>query len=1853
ETEIEYFPISPTLTRIRIHKNTKPQNQVLCYPLSVPPHPRHVFSEYKRSAPSSVTVSSIPKAPPIPPSPPKRRSSRNSNTLRLISTMKVRTEKSPSSRRHETCFTTTSNVDKNKVKYLKDKITCKLSPTPKRKGEIETKPKLKVTKTLSVSPSLRSSITSTLSTSKSFPNKVNSKTDISLLRDQCCSSRSSSASPVRKVCKTCTVTVPKRATTAAKIKPGTFGSEKRKADMTLPKVSIDKSNKLSKSTDLLSPTEVKKAVISQINALPTGTTYKKTHALYSSVRNGLSPSKDKSLPIQVAYSQRGRELLRSSQISTSLPTTPLLSRVSRTRTTTPSPCPSEKSQKSQSTSFDSLKSLKTFKKETTPISKSSSLTSLRPSKNSKQKSKEVAASENKKLKKSKKDQLNGEIAKREKKGKVKPPEKLLKKCAGKAAGTEIVRRLRSMEEEDEASENIYALTQDAIQRQREAIQTNSFFQHLFWRDIPSPPPSIVSQSSWIAEKTRLLQRHASSFSEPTIGALKIYLNHTKPVTDSKFKSLDAALVRSRSASPKSVTWKIEKFGAKDEKARSISLPPKLVFTETSRPISPILVRKYPSKESLERKRHDSDRSRYSSPTKLIFTETSRPVSPVIERKKYSTDISSSQEYIYKKGRTGSPSLKMIFTETSRPVSPVIERKAIKRDEASVERSYSPFKSILSETKRPPSPVAVRRYIDTSHDCGIKKSASTSRLIFSETSRPVSPVIERKRISRRDIGYSVQQLKEEREKSSSPTTKLFFTETSRPVSPVVERRTVRSDRESSSSPLTRQILQTLSPVIDRKHVHRETYRTKSPATESKYIGTKVQHTVEPERSYSPSSKLFFTETSRPVSPVVERRYIKQSIERDRSSSPVSKLYFTETSRPVSPVTERRYARELEEERSLSPTSKLFFTETSRPVSPVVHRKVIRAITPPSPPIIRSSSSRKILQTKSSRGTEDVKKKPIRSSSADEVEELAFDDDIQSITSSEFPHKEYKTFFTEILHSPRRCSRFKELNKFYSTLERMGELERTTSSSELRPRRRHEEEIIDYDRWKEVHTRERAEKELETLYIRLKDDQREKGFLFRPKDVEAYRWKRELDRGLRIKDKSVENIKDNFEKLKEGSYKSDAMPDELVFSRELYKPLWRGSSVADLASSLVERRSQSEGRVTSMRKKLLESERLLTHGIGSRIWSSLSSEQINLLKGQLAEIYSQNGQRKYAPPIDYAIDVSAESHVPYRPRLSVRRNSDELVRRRHVSEPSKTSDPMSISLVLSENEKKRLSQSLSREVMDRVSQRQQHKASLSLVLGKETRGAIAAAEAKMKSSASEVASPRTCYSLEMSEDEKDRKHKDSDFVLVLAKDDTDAHKNNINETMQEWAQPRKALVSTDVTNRVTSMSETESGSTDESTKTVVYLGNKDVLKKVEYFEQVAEEQPYRPTIYRAADNHNNDEEPATDTQQEELEACHAEELRQPPRKLVSSQSYQDFKELFGEQEQNKVTTALSAVRPPPPNCGSSNASTSKAPSSESLLPNRNIRIMKTGEVLYLKNRFEHMDNFTNVKPSLSPPRRSRSDPELDRKNQIIIPGQISGEVDSLRRKYEYPWIFNRGRSRIRRGGVVSPIYFRADDRYMPHINIISKIASLYPKKTVFLSDVRQKSSEELARILGCPLGEVERLRQKFDSPERNISLLGHMFTSSPNLHELRDIAPYLTGPWTAHKYPKMEDNTRSLSSPETVQSSWDTSSVRKNRPRPKSTSPPRLKTKQLSPILKSRPRVVVANGNAKQNYDPKIHQPIGRYQPPCPKSAPVRYKSSWPQTTRPSVTFKGVVFYDKKKARRRHLLKKFLHVVEPFS
>lgn len=635
-------------------------------------------------------------------------------------------------------------------------------------------------------------------------------------------------------------------------------------------------------------------------------------------------------------------------------------------------------------------------------------------------------------------------------------------------------------------------------------------------------------------------------------------------------------------------------------------------------------------------------------------------------------------------------------------------------------------------------------------------------------------------------------------------------------------------------------------------------------------------------------------------------------------------------------------------------------------------------------------------------------------------------------------EYQTYVRELRHSSKKSERFKELHNFYCSLERLGELEKTAEKASNKVRTRGN--LVDYDKWKTIRTKERAETEIKSIQTKLEDVQKSKDVLYKTKDPEDIRWKRNLDRGLRNKETSVDDLKRKFHALGNDTYHKPEL--------NVYRPLWRGNSVQDVANSLKHITSSKRGRPVSEDRESncipipRRSSSKSPSNIGCRIWSSLSMEQLNRLKTQLNEVYSTisdlNGERiprslqRNRLKSNYEIEVNDRvKRSEISSSLYIRSSSMGPPSKKEKEEGIRKSDSIG-SVCLSENEKKKISRNISNEVLEKKNK----KYSGSLVIPKETLGAIAAV--KCKKNISESVSPRTCYSIDVSEEECNAKN----YLLVLA-DNEDKTK-----MVSDWANGAN-------------ISESSS-----SASTVIHLGSKKT-------------------------------------------------------NLHSSQSFSSMKCILGERE-----------------CMRRNIFSS---------PDRNYEysnIIKNGAVRKLCRKFESFDDlrFLHTPFESNTIIRYRSDPEIHRN---IIKYHEYGDVQNLKTKYE------------RAKSPVPKCPLRPDNRLMPRINVISKLARL---------------QEKLNK------GEVERIRIMFENKNRAF-MLGQFYTSTPDLREARKMIPFLDCNWMAHKYPEPEP----LPKPKT---------------RPKSASPIRNNKKHHHPsILKHSKH----DGFLSQPYNPEAHKPKYRWTP----------------------------------------------------
>lgn len=640
-------------------------------------------------------------------------------------------------------------------------------------------------------------------------------------------------------------------------------------------------------------------------------------------------------------------------------------------------------------------------------------------------------------------------------------------------------------------------------------------------------------------------------------------------------------------------------------------------------------------------------------------------------------------------------------------------------------------------------------------------------------------------------------------------------------------------------------------------------------------------------------------------------------------------------------------------------------------------------------------------------------------------------------------EYQTYVRELRHSSKKSERFKELHNFYCSLERLGELEKTAEKASNKVRTRGD--LVDYDKWKTIRVKERAENEIKSLQAKLEDVQKSKDVVYKTKDPEEIRWKKNLDRGLRNKETSVVDLKRKFYAL--GSDTLYRKPEVNV-----YRPLWRGTSVQDVANSLKHITSSKRGRPVSEDRDRSytsvprRSSSKSPSNIGCRIWSSLSMEQLNRLKTQLNEVYSTisdlKGERVPRSLQSNKLNNNYEVEVNNRVKKSeissslyIRSSSTGPTRRKDREEGLRKADSIG-SVCLSENEKKKISKNLSIEVLEKKNK----KNSGSLVVPKETLGAVAAR--KCKNNIPESVSPRTCYSIDVSEEESVAKNFDKNYLLVLA-DNEDKQK-----MVSDWANG-------------TNVSESSS-----SASTVIHLGTKKT-------------------------------------------------------NLHTSQSFSSIKCILGERE------CMRRVMSPYPDRFYEYS-----------------RVIQNGAVRNLCRKFESFDDIRFLHSPIESHilKRYKSDPELHRS---IIKYHEYGDVQNLKTKYE------------RAKSPVPKCPLRPDNRLMPRINVISKLASLQDKLTT---------------------GEVERIRDMFENKTRAF-MLGQFYTSTPDLREARKMIPFLDCNWTAHRYPEPEH-------------------ISKRKVRPKSASPVRHSRKHQHPSILKHSKT---DGFLSQPYNPEAHKPKYRWTP----------------------------------------------------
>jgi sorbin and SH3 domain containing protein 1 len=185
------------------------------------------------------------------------------------------------------------------------------------------------------------------------------------------------------------------------------------------------------------------------------------------------------------------------------------------------------------------------------------------------------------------------------------------------------------------------------------------------------------------------------------------------------------------------------------------------------------------------------------------------------------------------------------------------------------------------------------------------------------------------------------------------------------------------------------------------------------------------------------------------------------------------------------------------------------------------------------------------------------------------------------------------------------RFQELTNFYSSLERIGQLEKAISQTDLR--RKDRNEIREFNFRQRIRAYEKAEKELKFLTDTLRDQQDKKNVFFQAQDPDKIRWNERKDAGLRVRDKSVEDLKQVF--VKKNNY-------NVAFHQIDVKPsLGRDNSVLERAYKMATKYGTTN-----------EDSHLVNHGLSPKLLGTLSSTQKSKLIDQLNEIYTNYDKKR---------------------------------------------------------------------------------------------------------------------------------------------------------------------------------------------------------------------------------------------------------------------------------------------------------------------------------------------------------------------------------------------------------------------------------------------------------------------------------------------------------------------------------------------------------------------------------------------------------------------------------------------------
>ncbi|CAG0900909.1 unnamed protein product [Darwinula stevensoni] len=806
------------------------------------------------------------------------------------------------------------------------------------------------------------------------------------------------------------------------------------------------------------------------------------------------------------------------------------------------------------------------------------------------------------------------------------------------------------------------------------------------------------------------------------------------------------------------------------------------------------------------------------------------------------------------------------------------------------------------------------------------------------------------------------------------------------------------------------------------------------------------------------------------------------------------------------------------------------------------------------------------------------------------------------------QEYQRYILELFHSTPKSDRFLKLKKFYANLEKIARIEKTCSTADLIQLSR--ENMIDFETWKRFRTVERAQDELKALYKELDEAQTQREFQYKAKDQKSLRWHGDVS--LRLRDSSMEDLKEKFATMEFRRATVKRRHSHL----DTYKPLLRSNSVLDLTHKYdsLERMAKLESYCEYRR---FSNEQLY--------YDSWPASMITVSAMRDAEIS------------DLRVRAASEPHPMSQKESNVLSKSSSISSPRHLGDkaatlpaPTKKRDDPACKEAISEREKRNLSRKLSEELQEKFQKRAQRHS--------DPRPGMLETPRTMTSFASSDGSDQSFLSQDK-----------SNFVLVL-KPPGDGKEPNLSDIERS-------------VDKVINGDHSESSSSVTSVSTVI---NRDVFSKVRYYERkafkarknavpkvigpthgdvrrlrhsiemIAEREAARTqdiygTLPRGTGGrspegkkhgHSKSLASLNDLDRDSPPANGSADRHTPPELLpnyVPERTVSTL-DLSGEAAEYPAPFAKMHEKVNP--IGDSSVFDGES-GGHSLPPldaestkywRTYLTKVKAGDVRRLKEKLESRNviypspvDYRSPRHSpSSSPHREKADVH-SRTGPIVIRRHETADVDRLKWKYEH-----EGRARVRSTCNRTTTLNRYDRPFVPRTKIISKIVALQrsksksPPRDGTWEQYRKRILENRVLRGGLRGGKVGQLRSKFEAfylaQNKDISLLGHMYTSTPDLCELREIPQSirLTRPFR-------EDMYRAVPAQVT----------------------------DREPSNRRNPVQNVVGPQTYSTFDPAKHRPVSRYvpiesySPPLKTSTPVPMYHTLPRAnTTPVPTYRTV-------------------------